>query len=382
LKSTESKKNWIDRIAFDYLLRLAALPGKNGDALHLLDDKEIAEIRKVERKTYIWAGILGVLGVVLLYIPQYIWPTFFADSIITLPFLEKEVSVPITSTLFGIILLYPELYGLSYFNILAVYKIAVICGFPDKNDPKFKQHVEALMRVGLEKEDRTAYTLGINPLQGASKVSIILFLIINRLKATLSNIIIKLVVRRIMGRAVIRSVVDMMGIPVYAFWNAWASYMVINETKTRIMAPNIIRHYVSVLKAEQEQNPAFREMIYDVLQFIAISKRKYHQNHLLLAEEVLNAFAIEVKTLHEISPDFETRLSNADTLTRKGANQLLLLGFVIDGSISIAERFNTERLFKRKILPVNANALDKACKQFLSGRGITELMAKAGEVSA
>lgn len=381
MKNTESKKNWIDRIAFDYLIRLAALPGKNGEALHLLDEKEIAEIRKVERRTFIWAAILGVLGVVFLYFPQYIWPSFFADTLISLPFLETEIGVPIISTALGLILLYPELYGLSYFNILAVYKIAVICGFPDKNDPKFKQHVEALMRVGLEKEDRTSYTLGINPLQGASKVSIILFLIINRLKATLSNIIIKLLVRRIMGRAVIRSIVDMVGIPVYAFWNAWASYMVIKETKTRIMAPNIIRYYVSVLKTEQAENPVFRELIYDILQFIAISKRKYHQNHLLLAEEVLNAFDISIKTLHEISPDFEERLAQTDALTRKGANQLLLLGFVIDGSISITERFNTERLFKRKLLPVNAVELDKGCRQFLSGRGITELMAKASGVS-
>jgi hypothetical protein len=115
-------------------------------------------------------------------------------------------------------------------------------------------------------------------------------------------------------------------------------------------------------------------MIYDALQFIAVSKRKYHQNHFLLAESILQAFEISPKDNHDIDDYFLDRLNQSTTEVRNGICQLILMGFVIDGDISFNEKAAIKAMRERFLITYSNKEVRQFTRSFLSGRGLDELL--------
>jgi hypothetical protein len=374
IEQLELSFTMIEKIAYRYLAKLTRIPVRDTDTLHLLSDEEVRTIKKEVLRTLFWSAIFGVLGVLVLYLPQYYFPEYFYEYVLYSPFTESSFTIPVVGTIYGIILVYIEIYALMALNIRAVFKIAEVCGFPDKNDPDYDKHIESLMRVGLERDDKSAATYGLNPLQGASRWTLLLFLIISRLKATISNYVAKILLRRILGRYALRAVIDMVGIPVYAFWNAYASWIVIHETKVRIMAPNLIRQLCRNLYDKYQNTPEFTEYIYDTLQYIAMSKRRYHHNHFLLAKNVLVTFNIPVKEAHSVGEEYFQKLKNARPEIREGVIKLLLMGFIIDGNLSNKEYNALERLHQEKIIPYDVPTIKKWIRSFVKGKGLDGLV--------
>ncbi len=364
----------IEKIAYRYLVKLTKLPARDSETLHLLTDEEVKTINKEVVRTLSYSALFGVIGVLALYLPQYSFGKYFYEYSLYSPFTENTYSIPVIGILYGVVLVYIEIYALMALNIRAVFKIAEVCGFPDKNDPDYDKHIESLMRVGLERDDKSSATYGLNPLQGASRWTLLLFLIISRLKATISNYIAKILLRRILGRYALRVVIDMVGIPVFAFWNAYASWVVIHETKVRIMAPNLIRQLCSTLYARYQYAPEFNEYIYDTLQYIAMSKRRYHHNHFLLAKNILHSFAIPVKEAHAVGEDYFQKIKNANPEIQEGVIQLLLLGFIIDGNLSAKERILLTRLHKEGVIGYDIHTIKKWIRSFVKGKGLDELL--------
>ncbi len=364
----------IEKIASRYLARLTNLPSRDANSLHLLSDEEVKTIKKAVIYTLFWAAIFGMLGVLLLYLPLYYFPEYFYEYTLTSPFSEEVYKIPVVNIIYGFMLVYIEIYALMAINIRAVFKIAEVCGFPDKDDPDYDQHIESLMRVGLEKDDKSSTTYGLDPMQGASRWTLFLFLLISRLKATISNYVAKILLRRILGRYALRKVIDMVGLPVFAFWNAYASYVVIHETKVRIMAPNLIRQLCKDLFIRYQHTPEFTEYIYDTLQYIAMSKRKYHHNHFLLAKNILVTFNIPVKEVHPLHEKYFDKIKNAKPEIKDGVIQLLLLGFIIDGNLSPKESSTIQKLYKEGIIPYNVTMVKKWISSFIQGKGLDGLV--------
>ncbi len=364
----------IEKIAYRYLAKLTKLPPRDTETLHLLSDEEVSTIKKEVVRTLFWSAIFGVIGVLVLYLPQYYFPYYFYEYTLVSPFTDNTFNIPVVSIIYGVILVYIEIYALMAINIRAVFKIAEVCGFPDRNDPDYDKHIESLMRVGLERDDKSSATYGLNPLQGASRWTLLIFLIISRLKATISNYVAKILLRRILGRYALRAVIDMVGVPVFAFWNAYASWIVIHETKVRIMAPNLIRQLCRNLHERYQHTPEFNEYIYDTLQYIAMSKRRYHHNHFLLAKNILNSFSIPVKEAHACGEDYFQKLKAANPEIKEGVIQLLILGFIIDGNLSSKEYVTLKRLHQEGIIPYNIQKIRRWIRSFVKGKGLDELL--------
>jgi hypothetical protein len=364
----------IEKIAYRYLARLTKLPVRDTDSLHLLSDEEVKTIRREVTYTLFWAAVFGTIGVLILYLPQYYYPELFYEYVLVSPFSEETYSIPVVNIIYGFILVYIEIYALMAINIRAVFKIAEVCGFPDRNDPDYDKHIESLMRVGLEKDDKSASTYGLNPLQGASRWTLFIFLLISRLKATISNYVAKILLRRILGRYALRKIIDMVGVPVFAFWNAYASYIVIHETKVRIMAPNLIRQLCKNLYERFRNNPEFTVYIYDTLQYIAMSKRRYHHNHFLLAKNILLEFDIPVKEAHSLNDDYLDKIKNIKPEIKEGVIRLLMLGFIIDGNLSAKEKATIVKLHKDGIIPYDIATVNKWIRSFVKGKGLDGLV--------
>lgn len=353
---------------------------QNESELFLLSEEEIQTLKDIRRNTYWKAGIAGALGVLVLYIPYHIWgSTIFPETIVVPPknpFYNEPIPIEIEFMIYSVVLVMIEIWYLTYINIQAVTAIAHVCGHPNPTDENYQHNLNALVAVGLEKKQKQLESIGINPFEGLSKVGVTIFQFLLRLKATASNMIFRIVVKKVLGRYALRLVLDMAGIPVYAFWNIWGSRKVMNEARIRVMAPPLIKRVANDLYEEQKDNEEFRKHIYDTLQLISESKRSFHYNHFLLSITLLNKFDIEIKEEPPYNEDFLEQIPKLSDQSRKAVQQLFIFGIMIDGRISLKERKAIKYLIEKNVLQYSEEEIKKWSDDYFDGRGIEGFFGK------
>ncbi|MFN3849109.1 MAG: LBF_2804 family protein [Spirosomataceae bacterium] len=356
--------NYLDKIASEFIAKGADRESV-ADESHLLNDTEAAVIKKTYVETLTAAGILGVLGVLILYLPQYWFPEFFPNYHTKI--FGFEFDLPLVSSVYGFILVYAEIYGLTYFNLKGVRKIAEVCQFPRKADVEYERHLTALVEAALEKENKGLVAFGINPYLGLPKWVLMLFFVFNKLKATLSNIFVKIFLKRFLGRYAVREVTDLAGIPIFAFWNVWASHWVIHEAKIRIIAPQTVRLFIRELSLKMADNEQFQSIILEALQFVSILKRQYNYSHFLLTEDLIKTFKIQDFV---IKGNFLERLEQCEVEVRKSLEQLIVFGVLIDGDLNWLEKSRLKKMIDANLLSYSMDEIEQIGRDYEAGKGM------------
>ncbi len=341
------------------------------DSVHPTDEPFVMSawenriIAKIRWQTLLMAGLLGVLGVGLLYAPQYFWPAFFRPTPVT-PF-ATTYQWPLVTLLYGALLVYLELYALLYINMRAVRYVMAVCQFPRHHDAQYERHLHSLTDAVLESRGRGLLRFGIDPFFGLPLWGLTAYFILNRIKASVSTFLLKLLLQRVVGQWLIRPLTDFAGMPVYAFWNVWASHRVIHEAKIRVMAPLTIRDFVDGLYEEWHHNEAFCDLIPEALQYVAILKRQYNYPHLLLTETLMDRFGIQVS---RPTGRFLNRLAQAPAEVRRPLERLVIFGVLIDGRLSWFERRRLRQLRQRGWLTYTLADIESIGREYYRGRGL------------
>ncbi len=368
-----------EKVAYDYFQKLFASKHKLVDSFHRLNHYELKKIRKIENRANLFAGLFGALGVILLYLPIHLKPDLFPFVNVNMPWIGL-IAFPWAYTLYMIFLAMAEILALTWLNLVIVHAICRVCGFPTTQDGDYEVHIQTLFEVSLDKRNKDSLKLGINPLAGVSGYTVLFFSTLFILKATLSNFLIKFLLKRMFSRVAMVGYaiyVDYISIIIFAAWNIYATRIIVNEAKTRIMAPNLIAQLVIRLHHEFKEEPLFKEMLLDVLQFIAVAKRNFHHNHYLLAERIVAQFALirhgEIKIDQNI---LLTKINNLPPHVKQGIAKLFVLGILIDGKVSQRELYLLAILRKQGVLQLSNKQLRIWEKDFTVGRGLDELFQK------
>lgn len=370
--SKPKKKNRLERYVYKKLTSQKSY--SQDDRHHILNESEQQELKKIRNYTFLKAGSTGAIAIIVLYIPYYIWPEWFPDTQVWVPLMETYYAVPLVFLLYSLFLVLIEIALLTYFNITAIKDISKACGYPNPNDKHYESDVNALVAVGLERKQKSQTALGINPFEGLSKFQVFTFSAFNIMKAALTNFVFKLIIRRLLGRYALRMLVDLVGVPVYAFWNSWAANRVMNETRVRVMAAPIIKDLATELLEKQKDNKEFVDELYYILDYIAITKRTFHSNHYLLSITTLEKFNIPIDPEHKYDPEFMKRIQEGSKLTQEGFSKLLLFGMLIDGNLSKKEEFFIFKMHKQGYFIYTREQAKNWTKDYFAGRGIEELV--------
>ena len=97
------------------------------DAIHLLNEKEAAKLNSLQTKAIWAAAIIGALGILLLYLPKYIWPHLFSKWPVDL--FVHTIEIPLRFTLWSVFLVMLELMVLTLMHIYCIHQMAVATGF-------------------------------------------------------------------------------------------------------------------------------------------------------------------------------------------------------------------------------------------------------------
>ncbi|MFD2572540.1 hypothetical protein ACFSUS_18015 [Spirosoma soli] len=355
----------LDHLAMRYL-RQALDTSHPTDEPYVLNPTESRVIRRTKVITLIMAALLGILGVLLLYWPQYNWPDLFANT--TIVVLGEVYELPLVTTLYGILLIYLEVNLLIALNLRGVKAIMQVCQFPRAHDAQYERHLRSLAAAALEKTDRGILRFGVDPYLNLPRWGLMLFFFLNIAKAALSNLVLSLLLKQVTGRYVMRQMTDMAGLPVYALWNAWASWQVLHEAQVRVMAPMTIREFVNELHDQWGKNDQFRPLILEALQYVAILKRQYNYAHFLLTETLVDRFNLQTNAT--LTGHFSEQVAQAPAEVRRSLERLIVFGALVDGKLSWVEKRRLQQLRKNGFLTYSVSDIQRIGEEYNQGRGL------------
>jgi len=365
------KLSLTEKIAFRYFITKSK-PTAPVDEWYILNETEKKVFHNTHYQLLVSSAIIGALGILLYYLPLYFFPDYFPPYL--LEWGQETYKIPLISNIYSLFLAILEVVILTILNLAAVHNMAQVCGFPNPNEADFQENIAALAQASLESKDKRLLHFGINPFYGVSKVSVFLLTLLNLLKAFLSNLIIKLIFRRFLGRVVLRVYIDLIGAPIYAFWNAYSAHIVFSEARIRILSTQLIQLFCQKLAKKHSQNADFKQYMYDMLHYIATSKRRFHYTQAELAEQLLLHFSIPIKTAHLPSENLLTLLQNAKPEIRKDLIHILLFGIIIDGRFLIREKRFLQLLQNQGFTEVSVTQVKSWLKGYLNGESIPELL--------
>lgn len=337
---------------------------KNTDSeFYLLSDLEFQQLEKSIKYHVFLSAFIGGLMVVLLYIPQYSFPSYFPEKNYFLPVIG-EFKFNLNAFLFGLILIFIELLILGLISMSLIHKISDITGYMSDKEHKIKNN--QYKSIGLEKKEKSQKSYGIYPFQGLPVWIVFSYNLFIVLKATLSNMVFKILVKRILGRYALREILDLSGIPIFAFWNAYATYNVAKQAKLFVLGQGLIHQYNKQLPDNISDNE--KTIIYDTLQYIAISKRDYHYNHAVLTELLIKKYGISTEKLHLLPKDYLNKISllKEDEIIR--LKNLILMGYILDGNLSQKEIKEIEKLNTNNKLSIEIDEVKNHLNEFVRGK--------------
>lgn len=337
------------------------------DAIHLLNNTEAEKLSILQKKAVWVAAIIGGFGVLLLYLPLYIWPQWFTKWHVNL--FGNSFEIPIRFTLWSVFLVMIELMLLTMMHIYCIHKMAVATGFLTYENKPETSFTDLLINLSLEKKDKSVSRFGIDPLAGMNKNALFFWNLLIAFKAAISNMVFKILVQKMLGRYAFQWVQDMAGIPVFAAWNAWGTLQVLQQGRVVIMGQNLVEFTFDLMQKEWPTLKGQNELVYNTLQFIAISKRDYHFNHGILTRLFVERYHLQKPETAFDETNYLHQLQQAPADIKQLCKWIIALGFLLDGSLSTREKKRLEQLDALGLAPADWATMKGWAKAFMDGKG-------------
>ncbi|MVM30736.1 hypothetical protein GO755_11895 [Spirosoma sp. HMF4905] len=336
------------------------------DEPYVLNSIESRVIRRTKIITLTITSLLGITGVLLLYWPQYIWPELFSTTTVRLFGNTHELSL--ITALYSILLVYLEINLMLAINLWGVKSIMEVCQFPRAHDAQYERHLQSLANAALEKSQYGILRFGVDPFMTMPRWGLTIFFLSTIAKAALSTLILKITLKQFIGRYALRPVTDLVGLPIYALWNTWASWQTLHEAQIRVMAPITIREFVHELHEEWGKNEQFRPLILEALHYASILKRQYNYAHFMLTETLIDRFELSRTT--PLTGHFTEQVLQAPLAVRRSLERLIVFGVLVDGKLSLLEKRRLHELRKKGVLTYSANDIERIGMDYNQGRGL------------
>lgn len=363
-KRETKSKGLILRMGVRYIEKYTSTIEEKKPCPYVLTERQKKELKKISQETYFLAALTGVLAVLVVVLPVNINPDLFGVQHLEL--MGYAFDFELYYTLFAVLMLFPEIWFLNYINLRAVKKICMVSDYPNRQHREYEEQVLLMTEAGLEMPAKHLQAFEIDPYVGLSRFSYYSIILLNKLKATLSNVLVKLLIKRFLGRSALRIVTDLAGIPVFAFWNAWASRSVIKETLMRVMAHAATTDFLEEMKEEDLRT--VEDKIGLTFHFIAQTKRSYNFAIYAYIREIVRILPdVSLKVNHEVKLE---ELFSEDPQKNRLVAKILVFGLIVDGSLSLREKLVLKHICEKEWFPYEIDQLEEAVDGYCKGKGL------------
>lgn len=216
------------------------------DRVHVLDEAEQRELRRIERRAVMRAAFAGVASATASAIAEIgFGHRFGIDRAPTFTELAAFFGVYGLVTALASVL---EILYLYWDALVSVRELATGAGLElAQADDDANEVALALARAALELPEAHAPVLGVDPRRESSRAMLLVASLAYKAKTGLTSFLLKAIVRRALGRLATRQLLAFAAVPVNAVWNGVVAFSVLREARIRAMGASAIEALVPAL---------------------------------------------------------------------------------------------------------------------------------------
>ena len=323
------------------------------DAIHLLNPEEREALRRIERGAIVRAAVAGGISTIIAGAVEVgiAMPMLGPRRHATLADEIRFYAIVGTATIITSVI---EILYLYWDGLRAVHDLSLAAGldlFPAQDDAKAL--ASAMARAALELPNPTASMFGVDPRREASKLRLLLASIVYKLKISVTNFLVKALVRRMLGRAFVRGWLPFVAVPITAAWNALICWLIIREARIRAMGPSAAREMIDIVFRDATSlSSAAKSAVLRAVASSIVRTEDLHPNLAALLHEVARLVSPDASRANPRAPleaedkagdiddsrAFLECLSRLDRSEQTVVRRVLAVASIIDGRLTRAEK--------------------------------------------
>lgn len=329
----------IERVFLSFVSSHSSISGN----VAFLEDRVdiVKKMLSIERGFMFRGALAGVLCGCFCALGVELAEPFWVDSPSTftelIPYYSLSLGIGAIATLFEIAFLFWD-------GARSSINIGSLTGVLSEEENEHLEKMElSLLRAGLENPPPSDVWNGIDPLLGANRFRIIASAIIYKLKIAATSALIKGLFRKIVvrlsGRAISRSVVELVAIPVFALWNLFICRKVMREARLRALGPYLVEEIYSVVfpNGFNSLSEALQQSCIIAIKDQIIATNRRHPNVARLGNKIFLNTDLDLTTIMA-AEDVSSIASSLTASQQKWVFEFLLFICVLDGRICPKER--------------------------------------------
>jgi len=327
----------LERLGIRYFKRLSRGDATvDVDGIHILNVDERARLHRIQRGAIARACAAGALSTIVAATTEIVLrrrvDVDHASFGELAAFWAALGGVTATAAVLEISFLYWD-------GLRSVHRLAITAGldlFPAGEEGQ--RVAGAMARAALELPNPTAELFGVDPRRDASRLRLALASLVYKAKVSVSNFVVKALVRRALGRAMLRSFLPLVAVPITAAWNGFVCWLVLREARIRAMGPSATKEMVAaVFDGAKDLSAEGRGAVVRAVGSSIVRTRDMHPNLAVLLEGVIarvgdaNIEGIDDARL------FLARLGGLPPDEQSVVLRVLTIATIIDGRLTSAE---------------------------------------------
>ena len=227
-----------------------------------------------------------------------------------------------------------EILFIYHSSLKAVHSIAKTCDASLIKDYRNDEALTlSLVRAALEIPNPADSDQYIDPLKNTPRWRLIGISILYKVKVMASNVLAKIIARKLILRGATRAWLNFLAIPITALWNALVCYWITKQAIIRSLGPAYIEETLPTLI----KNPEIHECAQRALACCITASGDIHPNHQYMLQRLRSMTDLIVK---EAPASTEILLEKSQQLTKQDQQvitQVLSIAIMIDGKINKEE---------------------------------------------
>lgn len=279
-------QRWASRYVQGYLRRQPALDSPDPHAL-----------KRARRWIIAWAALAGMISGTLIggaewFMREFATGNWEAMSLREqLPYWAGYLAVAGSVTALEI--------GFLYWNALrGVANITRLAGLhygqTDALEPDIQLTVHGISRAALEYPSPGSLIYGVDPHAYLHGWRLTFRSLLYRLKISLSSFLLRLLLRRLLGRLTLRGFLPVLTGPLYAAWNAWIAARIIQEAYLQARGPALVKYLMKTLADSDEHT---RCLVAQGVGELIMRNQHPHPNLVLLLARLLDSLTSKPQAL-------------------------------------------------------------------------------------
>lgn len=291
-------------------------------------------------------------------------------SVDALPFWGVLGAITLVASIVEILFVYWD-------TLRSVHELARVSGVDAFGGRRDEALAVALARAALELPNPVSHATGVNPHREANRWRLLAISLAYKAKVGVTSFLLKMVVRRILGRVAVRGVVGaivpFVAVPVTAAWNAIVSYKVVREARIRAMGPSAIDEALAQILAEGGAlGEDARIALVRAVGAAIVRTEDLHPNLARLLDELrarVGASGTPLEALDDV-PAFLRALPALPERERRITIRVLALALALDGRVSSRETRLFHQASAAASVSADPHAPERLRAAFVEGDGI------------